>query len=466
MRAHKAIYGIYIFLTFAGVMSIALLAFQKNSYAECSASDPYNAACAPPAMICRNCIRNAEDRVLPRQWDRTPPLIEQFSEREFDLHQTWMRAVFWEDFVQPAMQVMADHLTAVAMQQTLMIGTLFDAKHQMESQRIIQTISARAHKDYHTSAGMCQFGTSVRSLASSERKGELNAHIMSQRSIDRQLGNANTSAAFGRDADFENRYNQFARTFCDPSDNNSALRALCEYDGGVGAQDNERKNKDIDFSRTVDFPWTLDVDFSDEEITDDEEEVLALGNNLYSEIVFKRITDARRFNSEYEATAGTSDFFGLRASYLDARALVAKRSVAENSYNSITAMKSAGTAGSREFLENILLELGVSDGTDGGQNELLQLLGMDDDDQEIGPSYHAQMEVLTKKIYQNPDFYTNLYDKPVNIDRKKVAMQAIGLMQKFDLFKSHLRHEANISVLLELAINDLQDKTEEELQNQ
>ena len=43
-------------------------------------------------------------------------------------------------------------------------------------------------------------------------------------------------------------------------------------------------------------------------------------------------------------------------------------------------------------------------------------------------------------------------------------MQAIGLMQKFDLFKSYLRNEANLSVLLELGVVDLQDKVENSLQ--
>jgi len=67
------------------------------------------------------------------------------------------------------------------------------------------------------------------------------------------------------------------------------------------------------------------------------------------------------------------------------------------------------------------------------------------------------MELLTKKIYQNPDFYTNLYDKPANVSRKGVAMQAIGLMQKFDMLKSTLRKEASLSVLLELAVTDEQN---------
>ena len=45
-------------------------------------------------------------------------------------------------------------------------------------------------------------------------------------------------------------------------------------------------------------------------------------------------------------------------------------------------------------------------------------------------------------------------------------MQAIGLMQKFDLFKSYLRSEASLSILLELAVMDLQQEIEDEINKQ
>ena len=36
-------------------------------------------------------------------------------------------------------------------------------------------------------------------------------------------------------------------------------------------------------------------------------------------------------------------------------------------------------------------------------------------------------------------------------------------MQKFDLFKSYLRNEASLSILLELAVMDLQEEVENEI---
>ena len=416
----------------------------------------YAGCCCGAYVRCVACI-NLSSATVSAQWAITVPTINTFVTSNFTTHRLWFVATLWEGHLLPALMLMADQLSAVAMQQTQIIGSFMDAKHQMETQRVLQKIRARAHKDYHPSGGMCEFGTTVKSLAASERKAELNAHVMSQRAQDRQLGNANVASALGPGEDFKNRLNQYKETYCDPNNNDGGLDILCRHAGGVGAADPARTNKDIDYVRTLEYPATLNIDFTDNTLTEEEEDIMALASNLYGDRVFNRITPATALS------LGAENFQGMRSLYLESRSLLAKRSVAENSFNAITSMKSAGTSGSRAFLEAILRELGVDD-ANGPPDDVLRTLGMDDSNSPIGPSYHAQMEVLTKKIYQNPDFYTNLYDKPANVERKEVAMQAIGLMQKFDLFKSYLRNEANLSVLLELGVVDLQDKVENSLQ--
>ena len=322
----------------------------------------------------------------------------------------------------------------------------------METQQVIQKLRAQAHKDYHPSVGMCEFGTGIKSLAASERRGEYNAFLLSQRAQDRHLGNAFSSARTGLDSDRESRLDQFKSTYCDIADNNNGLRLLC----GNSAQ-RDRRNKDIDFARTLGFPLTLEVDYTRTAQTNDEEDLFALSSNLYGHEILSR-PDSEGLRPEDPNRKG--EITTLQKHFMDSRAIVAKRSVAENSFNAIAGMKSEGTEGSEEFLKAILSELGISDEPGSGGRS-----GRSDADLLLGdrPSYYAQMEVLGKKIYQNPDFYTNLYDKPANVERKKVAMQAIGLMQKFDLFKSYLRHEASMSVLLELAVMDLQDEIENEI---
>ena len=421
-------------------------------------------ATAPKTVLAAACCQcnGTVNAALSSNWPTTQTQLQNRVTSEYTGLRTFWVQTLWQDNILPAMMGFADQVVAVSSHQTAIIGTFFDAKQQLETQRTLQRIRARAHKDYHPSTGVCTFGSTTRSLAASERKAELTAHVLSQRFQDRMLGGANTAAAPGPAADKMARIRQFREKFCDPTNNNNSLGLLCEHDqdndlsnstyrsssDGIGASDIQRMNKDIDYLRTIDNKWTLDIDFTNTDLTDDEEDVLALADNLYGHEVFLRPPGPDLLAS------GPNNFPAIAQSFMDARAAVAKLSVAKNSFDSITSMKAKGTAGSRDSLKLILEELGVTDSDD-----IDQLLGATTGASD-GPSYYAQMEVLTKKIYQNPDFYTNLYDKPANVERKRVAMQAIGLMQKYDLYKSYLRYEAALSVLLELAVVDLQERVD------
>ncbi|MCF8495688.1 MAG: hypothetical protein K9G62_03365 [Alphaproteobacteria bacterium] len=380
-------------------------------------------------------------------------------ELEFLIHKLFFKLFVWKDGVLGAMKFMAEQLSAVAMQQSFIVGTFMDAKHRLETQQILQTLNARAHKDYHPSIGMCEFGSEAKSLAASDRKTEINAFALSQRAQDRNLGNKNSAA--GTDADdMANRLRTFRMVYCDPADNEEGLDYVCQWNPSnraltpgekIGASSKGRMNNDIDYGRIIDWPWTLDVDLTNGADTTDEKDVFALATNLYSDEVFFRPPP------ETLAPDPSGQMTNAQKVYQDARSLMAKRSVAENSFDAVAAMKAAGTEGSKEYLLGLLRQLGVSG------DEAEDLLGSKS---HVNPSYYAQMEILAKKIYQDPDFYTHLYDKPVNVERKNVAMEAIGLMQKFDLFKSYIRNEATLSVLLELAVSDVQGEIEGEIGRQ
>ncbi|MCE7886459.1 MAG: hypothetical protein DYH13_03025 [Alphaproteobacteria bacterium PRO2] len=375
---------------------------------------------------------------------------------EMVAQKVWMVSVFWEDNLLPALMLMANQLTAVATQQMQIVGAFMDAKQQLETQQTLQRIAARTHKDYHTTVGLCEIASSLKSLAGSDRNTEMHALMLSQRSQDRLLGAVNTAASLGEHGDKGNRLKQYREKFCDPRDNNNGLNFLCDWDQDgipgpvVGGGDPMRFNKDIDFRRTVDTPWTLaqfDMIYpiGRVNLSDSEEEIFALASNLYGNEVFLRPP-----NVELRSLP-TERITNMQKVYLDMRAVAAKLAVAENSFNEIVGQKAEGLTGAFPYLREMLVELGL------GPGEATELLGSE------APSYNAAMEILTKKVYQNPDFYTNLYDTPANVARKKVAMQAIGLMQKFDLFKSHLRAEASLSVILELAVVDLQNEIENEI---
>ncbi|MBK6896161.1 MAG: hypothetical protein IPH06_06185 [Alphaproteobacteria bacterium] len=361
---------------------------------------------------------------------------------ELTLHRIFfMDWEFWQENLLPAMMAMAEQLAAVAMQQMTILGAFIDAQEQLETQRLFQQLMAKAHKDYHPSIEMCEFGTRIKSLAATERRGELAAYALSQRSQDRNLGNANVAAFGGPRSDIKSRVNQYLSTYCDRRDNNDALGLICTT--GAGAAQRERYNKDIDFPRTIAHPWTINVNLTNfGAATPHEEDIFALAQNLYAFDTYDRP------NAKTLENNPTREVNGAQQAYLDMRSRVAQLSVAESSYNAIVGLKAEGTGGSRTFIEAFLQNLGLA------AADATALLGNN-------PSYDAQMEILTKKAYQDPRFYTNLYDKPANVERKGAAIQAIGLIQKFDLFKSYLRTEASLSILLELAVEDLQNEIED-----
>lgn len=402
-------------------------------------------------LLCCTC-KDEVSESLEKNWysnnsSTVRKMVSRF-EGEFTGQKLFIAGLVWEDNVLPAMMLLTEQLSALAMQQMQIIGTFFDAKIQIETQQLFQIEQAHIRKSYQPSQGMCEFGSSVKSLAASERKGEVTALMMAQRAQDRDLANAKTLSYGGPSSDKESRIKQFKDSFCNLEDNNNGLGVLCENGGAAP----KRLNKDIDYVRAVDEPWTLNVDFTDKTITDDEKEILALSAVLYGHDVAPRIPSQSLADGDDTITS-------IHEKYMDVRAMTAKRSVARNSLNAQLAMKSEGTAGSREFLVNILRDLGVD-----SQQSIDHMLSGNNTSEgalnNVAPSYNAQMEVLTKKLYQNPDFYTGLYETPANVNRKKVALQAIGLMQKFDIFESYLRHEASASVLLELAVAKMQDEIE------
>ena len=97
-------------------------------------------------------------------------------------------------------------------------------------------------------------------------------------------------------------------------------------------------------------------------------------------------------------------------------------------------------------MQNVIKGLGLTDTT-----EINNLIGEN-------PSYDTQMEILTKRLYQDPKFYVNLYDTPANVKRQKTAMKAVSLMQDRDMYESLQRSEMLMSVLLEMKLLKAQDR--------
>lgn len=355
---------------------------------------------------------------------------------EFIKHRDWMIDELFTQHVLPAMAHMTVQLQTVAMTHTYAIGKFFDAKHQLETQTIFQKLMAEANKDYMPSKGICTIGTSTRSLAQSSRKGDL-AHVaFANRVLKRQLLNKDILSA-GDESDVKSRIDLLANKHCNVKDNGNGLNRLCQSSGPI-----DRRNKDVDFTRLIDSKLTIDADFYKEEagnVTPDEEDVFALTSHLFSSSL--NGPTPRSILANKDGVPRDNAY-----KYLNLRSVLAKRSVAQNSISAIVAEKSNGDPEVAKFLKRIVTDLGVTDPED-----VEKILGKN-------PSYFAQMEVLTKDIYQNPAFYTELYDKPANVLRKSAMIRALSLMQERDLYRSQLRNEATLAVILETMLHDEQTK--------
>jgi hypothetical protein len=363
-------------------------------------------------------------------------------------HETWWQTTFWNNNFLTGMRRFTDQVVETLMIEARMIGGFMDAQNHLNSQRALQEMQADALKSYTPSESVCQFGTLTRSLAASQARARNTQLVLSERSQARQLGKKGHSAALGSQDDRLARIAQFQTRFCDPQDNNTGMQRLC----GTGGP-NAHHNLDIDFTRTVDTRPTLNINFTDATLTDDEQNVIALANNLYATEVFKRFGSA-----DLQDPMGSRD---NRTVYMDMRAVTAKRNAAEHSFNTIVGMKTAGTVASRQYIRQVLQNLGMPVGD---IDRFMASVGATPGPAvEVNPSYSAQMEILTKKLYQDPAFYANLMDKPANVQRQYAAMQSFGLMQQRDIFETILRSEMLLSLIVELEVAKHQDDIQNRL---
>lgn len=371
--------------------------------------------------------------------------IKQHMAAAFQYHQDWWEEVLWKQILLPAMMHMSTQLSASGMFQMFGIGMLLDAKHQLETQQMLQLMQAKAHKDYHPSNEFCIVGSNTRSLAASSEKSRRNIAALGDMALERNLGTYGHSAA-EQGGDKRSRWKQFTQTYCNktdnayieggggpsalgPTTNNTGLDPVCNVTG-----DKNRLNIDIDYRRQIEEPLTIDADFMDDAATKTpaEEDLIALSRNLYGHTVPERNIP------DIQTIQGASQ-------YLNLRAVSAKRAAAQSSFDNIAGMKfsgsdeATGATGTREktaaTMGAILKQLGMP------ENEIPLFIGEK-------PSTYAQLEILSKKIFQSTDFFAGLYDKPANVERRKVAMAAVGLMVERAIYESRLRQEMLASVLV------------------
>lgn len=387
------------------ILTLGVVGFSRASFAGCGA--------------CTDCF----------QWN------EKITQ-EMNKFKQWMSGEWWNNSVKPAMQQYTDDSRNMFITEALVIGAFLDGENTLGSLRTIQELNAEALKNYQVSDAICKFGTLSRSLAASESKAKAARTVLSQRLQARQLGRAGMDSAAGDYEDYQTRWGQYLNNECVKSSYGGGMDGLCKSSSG--------QNRDINFTKLMSGNGTLNFDAtSSSALGSDSDSLALLSDNLYANKIIERIPAYKLKNSD------KSD---AKSDYMDQRSIVAKRSVAANSFFTIASQKAAGTGSSAAFMGKVLESLGMNSAS------IATSLGSN-------PSYDAQMEILTKRLYQDPSFYVNLMDTPANVERQYAALQAFGLMQRRDIFETVLRSEMLLSTILELEVSDYQDEVQSE-QNQ
>jgi Arc/MetJ family transcription regulator len=338
-----------------------------------------------------------------------------------------------------AMKPFTEQINAAAIQQVSASGKFLDAKHQLETQRLLQQLYARAVKDYHPSEQMCAVGTMVRNLAQSESNTKLAKVALNEVVQARELVEGAAMTISGPFSDKHTRLEELKKYNCEKFDFGGELVEFCPGDVEAANQ-----NMDIDYTSALEIPLTLDIDFIDPEVTDDERNAFLFLHSIFNSSPYPYITPA---------SVGTET---LLDPYQDLRSISSMRSVARNALSNIIAQKVSGPVigdaaeTAAPYLRGLMHDFGLS------ETEITAMIGEN-------PSYFSQMELLTKKMYQNPNFYTELYTKPANIKRIRAAMKAIKLMQDRDIYNALLRREMLISMLLETDVRDIQGSFEDNI---
>lgn len=410
--------------------SLSIFAFFSNI----PSSNAQSAVCRVPCSCSSNAHNGTRNFITIQHAVTQLHIGNEF----IDHRQSFWIGYFFYDHILPAMMMMTEQLVTTSMDQTMAVGAMLDAKQQLETQRLFQTMKARAHKDYQPSLEMCVIGTNAQSLAAAQERGKASAYVLSRIGMKRSLNNFETAASGGQEQDKASRLDLFKKQFCDQNDNGGQLTGLCKASAPV-----ETRNMDVDYAGLVARPWTINADFfTGGAASDTNKSIVALYENLYGSDVFDPIAPGVLKKKENQDAL------------LDMRQIIAKRAVAQNSFSRLIGEKIMGSADSanmQQYMALLMKESGIAD-----DNEINKILGE-------RPSYYAQMEMLTKQIFMRDQFYTNLYDTPANVARKGAAIQALDLVQNVDLFDSKLRNETLLATLVELQLDQEQKRVENRL---
>ncbi len=331
------------------------------------------------------------------------------------------------------------------------MGGALDGLAVGRTMTMMQELQAEAYRNYTPGESLCRFGSLSRSLSHSDHARDRATIGFSTMLLQRETGNHHLGPSLPGLEELA-RLRNLSNLYCNPADNDgNPVACRCDPKKGTcGAGTNllpARFNRDLDFARLIQIRPTMGVDLSDGTLSPDEQDAWAWMTNL---VAFRPVDWPSIAEIDLARNPGIVD--GVQ----DWRGLTASRGVVRQTLARYVGDRAAGGVAVAGPLTAVYEEMGLSSAD---AEKLIQaghhpLTTDGQGTAPVAPSYQAQMDVLARTLYQNPNFYVHLVDKPTNVDRTQVALKAAALMQGRDRYESLRQREMALSQLLERAIRD------------
>ena len=357
-------------------------------------------------------------------------------------NESFLFGTFWKDTVNPGLQKLLSKIVQNDVKQTTAQGTFADAQNNNRALSALQQAAAGAALNYTPSEALCRFGTLSQSLAADDINSRTAQTVIARGGLKRDIGTTGTASEAGNAEDVKMRMEEYIMETCAKNPEDLTMCGSNPQRRFPNVARDTRTNADVNYTRTIEDSPTIEANYvtsgTSGEMTPAEHSVRLMEYNLYG----SKLISGRPTEKEMKTPQGQNKF-------LMNRSVSAARSVAQNSYAAIAGMKSQGTGKNVEYLGALFSQLGVDPEKAGSALSK-------------NPSYYAQMEVLTKKLYQDPTFYVNLMEGNTNVARQSAAMEGVELMQDRDIYNSMRRSEMLLALLVQLqARKKLDDITEE-----
>ncbi len=340
----------------------------------------------------------------------TEQIIKTYFYQVRDQLEEWMYNDF-ADMIINAMKKQSQQVTQNQQQSAIASSAKTDAAVANDQALQIGMAHSAVAQELMPDAALCRDASAVRTLVGVEAAADDTQNTAADRMATYHSYAAGSSAARGEGWEKEARIATARNLYIDPRDQGGAVKGMGVTEGGQ-----KRINNDMDTGRMLLQPLTVET------TRGGMDDLMALSKNLYGNEVFYDINPSR-----------------LNTQLFDLRQIQAKRNVLLNSFMAQVGLKAKSQNDVTPQTLAAFQKLGVPQ-------------SVIDRDLKGRPSYYALMEVITKRQYQDANFYAGLIKNPAAQDRTSATMAAFTNMQMRDMVQSLQRQEMLYAMLLELRI--------------